>query len=200
MKIIDLTKTLSEQTEVYAGDPPFARSHMMRLPGDICNLSRMELCLHTGTHADAPFHFIENGETVDMLSPEHFAGRAYVASIEAQGGIIKTGDIKEALTYLDGENIFILYSGHESFDDIPVFENEIGALLSSCGIITFASDLPSIEPALAMHCDLLGRGIVIIEALTALSSLPEKHIFFSAAPLKIKDGDGAPLRAFAFVR
>lgn len=199
MKIYDLTKTLSEQTEVYAGDPPFSRSNMMRLPGDMCNLSRMELCLHTGTHADAPFHFIENGDTVDMLPPEHFAGRAYAAHIEAQNGVIKTDDIKEALTYLDGENIFILYSGHESFEDMPVFENEIGALLASYGIITFASDLPSVEPAEAMHRDLLGRGIIIIEALTALGSLPEKHIFLSAAPLKIKDGDGAPLRALAFV-
>lgn len=200
MKIVDLTKTLSEQTEVYAGDPPFARSLIMRLPGDMCNVSRMELCLHTGTHADAPFHFIENGDTVDMLSLEHFAGRAYAAHIEAEDGIIKTDDIREALTCLDGERIFILYSGHEGFDDIPVFENEIGTLLASYGIITFASDLPSVEPAEAMHLDLLGRGIVIIEALTALGSLPEKHIFFSAAPLKIKDGDGAPLRAFAFVR
>lgn len=200
MKIYDLTKTLSGQTEVYAGDPPFARSLMMRMPGDMCNLSRMELCLHTGTHADAPFHFIENGETVDMLSLEHFAGRAYVAHIGAEDGIIKTDDIREALAYLDGEKIFILYSGHESFDGMPVFESGIGALLASYGIITFASDLPSVEPAESVHRDLLGRGIVIIEALTALELLPEKHIFFSAAPLKIKDGDGAPLRAFAFVQ
>ncbi|MHB1154215.1 MAG: cyclase family protein [Eubacteriales bacterium] len=199
MKIYDLTKTLSEQTEVYAGDPPFARSHMMRLPGDMCNVSYINLCLHTGTHADAPFHFIENGDTVDMLSLEHFAGRAYVATIKADDGIIKTDDIREALTCLEGENIFILYSGHESFDNIPVFENEIGALLASYGINTFASDLTSVEPAEVMHRDLLGRGIVIIEALTALSSLPEKHIFFSAAPLKIKGGDGAPIRAYAIV-
>jgi kynurenine formamidase len=199
MKIYDLTKTLSGETEVYPGDPPFVRSHIMRLPGDLCNMSRAEMCLHTGTHADAPLHFIGNGAAIDALASEHFAGRAYVAAVKPENGIIRTADIKEALTHLDGERILVLYTGHESFDRIPVFENEIGELLASGGIITLASDLPSVEPTAVMHRDLLSREIVIIEALTGLGSLPADRIFLSAAPLKIKDGDGAPLRALAFI-
>lgn len=199
MKIYDLTRTLSFETEVYPGDPPFVRSAMMRLPGDVCNLSRAEMCLHTGTHADAPLHFIADGAAIDALPAEHFAGRAYVAAIKPENGIIRTAAVKEALTHLNGERILVIYTGHESFDSIPVFESEIGELIASDGIITLASDLPSVEPAAVMHRDLLGRGIVIIEALTGLGSLPADRIFLSAAPLKIKDGDGAPLRALAFI-
>lgn len=197
MKIYDLTKTISDRTEVYAGDPPPLHFNIMSLPGDMCNLSGIKLCLHTGTHADAPLHFIENGLSVDMLPPEHFAGRAYAARIETSGGVIKTGDIRKVLTHLEGEKLLVLFTGHESFENIPVFENEIGSLLSSYGVITLASDLPSMEPAEKMHRDILGHGIVIIEALAGLGSLPEDRFFLYAAPLKIKEGDGSPLRALA---
>lgn len=199
MNIYDLTRPLSEHTEIYAGDPPFAVSRLMSMPRDMCNLSRLDMGLHTGTHADAPLHFIENGVAVDALPAEHFAGRAYMAHIAAERGIIKTEAIQKAMDGLAGERIFVLYTGHEGFDGIPVFEEEIGALLASNGIITLASDLPSVEPAERMHRDLLGRGIIIIEALTDLAALPAHRFFLSAAPLKIRGGDGAPLRAFAFI-
>lgn len=199
MKIYDLTRSLSESTETYAGDPRFSMSRLMSMPRDMCNLSRADLCLHTGTHADAPLHFIENGDAVDSIPVGHFAGQAFMAHIVPNCGIIKTEDVKKAISSLAGEKIFVLHTGHEGFTGIPVFEDDIGELLASGGIITLASDLPSIEPAERMHRDLLGRGIVIIKALTTLAALPANRFFLSAAPLKIKDGDGAPLRALAFI-
>lgn len=184
MKIYDLTRTLSSETEVYPGDPAFALSHIMRMPGDMCNLGQMSLCLHTGTHADAPLHFIGNGADIGSLPLAHFAGRAYVAHIVPENGIIRTDAICRALDRLDGEHIFVVYTGHESFAGMPVFESEIGQLLRGAGIITLATDLVSAEPAGIMHRDLLEKGIVIIEALTALGRCRVTGYFCRRLPLK----------------
>ena len=79
MKIYDISQEVFTCC-VYPGDPSPERQVMMRIPeGAVCNLTAFRMCAHNGTHVDAPFHFIQEGRTIDGVALERFIGYAYVA-------------------------------------------------------------------------------------------------------------------------
>src|SRR5690606_11060142 len=77
MKIYDLTRRVSPSIAVWPGDPPFERGWGSRLSdGDPANVGWIKTGLHVGTHADAPFHFVPDGSTIDDIPLEVFVGAA----------------------------------------------------------------------------------------------------------------------------
>lgn len=77
MKIYDITAEISPALPSYSEKDVFRFEQVLQLKnGDACNLSRVMMSAHTGTHADMPLHFIENGQACDEISLEHFYGRA----------------------------------------------------------------------------------------------------------------------------
>ena len=82
MEIIDITQELFT-CNVYPGDPqPLMDRVQSTDKGDICNLTRFEMCAHNGTHIDAPFHFIGDGKKVDEMGLTPYVGDCYVARHE----------------------------------------------------------------------------------------------------------------------
>ena len=78
MKIFDISQEVFSSS-VYPGDPAPEREVLLSIgSGDVCNLTALSLCAHNGTHIDAPYHFLENGATVDGLSLEKTVGYAFV--------------------------------------------------------------------------------------------------------------------------
>ena len=93
MKIYDISQEVFS-SDVFPGDPVPKKEMISQIEnGDVCNLSKLSMCAHNGTHIDAPFHFISDGKTVDKMGLEAFVGMAYVA--EHQG----------VVSYSDAENI-----------------------------------------------------------------------------------------------
>lgn len=78
MKIYDISQEVFS-CSVFPGDPQPQRVVVQSLKnGDICNLTELKMCAHNGTHVDAPYHFLDNGKTIDQMGLEPFVGRCYV--------------------------------------------------------------------------------------------------------------------------
>ena len=79
MKIYDISQEVFS-CQVYPGDPAPERNILSSMEkGDLYNLTAFSMCAHNGTHVDAPFHFLQDGKTVDAISLDSFVGMAYVA-------------------------------------------------------------------------------------------------------------------------
>mgnify|MGYP002508894596 CR=1 FL=1 len=94
MKIYDISQEVFS-CEVYPGDPVPARQRLETIAdGALYNLTAFSMCAHNGTHVDAPFHFINEGKTIDQMPPESFVGLCYVAR---HNGEVTAGDAAEIM-------------------------------------------------------------------------------------------------------
>lgn len=173
MKIIDISMELTG-APVYHGDPEPCLDRVMDMTrGDPLNLSRLTACVHAGTHADSPLHFIPDGESVAQLSLERFIGRCTVASSPDAAAGCKT------------DKFLLKGSGRLTPTDVQKLKN--------AGIRTLGVETMSVGDH-ETHISLLGGGIVVIENLV-LGHVEDGEYFLSAAPVKLDDSDGAFVRA-----
>ncbi len=209
MKIYDLSYPIEAGMPTYPGDPATRRETLCRAERDGYNLSTLFMSPHSGTHLDAPRHFLPAGAGVDGLPLTCCVGMALHIRIPAQKGVIKVAELLDTIDAAKRpeEHILLLSTGHgkswgsgDYYTDAPVFDRPLGEALASRGITALAIDAPSVTVSPDRirdgHVDLLSREIAIIENIAAADGLAE-HIFFSAAPIKLRDGDGAPVRAYA---
>ena len=90
--LIDITQELFS-CNVFPGDPQPERKQVQSIEnGDICNLTELSMCAHNGTHADAPYHFIKDGKTIDRMGLEPFVGDCFVARMD--GGVLAEDAVK----------------------------------------------------------------------------------------------------------
>ena len=188
MKIVDITReTLS--CPVYEGDP---KSELERVKSiekfDDYNLGKITMCLHNGTHMDAPLHFIPNGKDVCEVDSNRFIGPCAV--VEVPEGII-TGDFVEEYFPRNVERVLIKTNG-------KAFLHESAAsALAYLGYVLVGVDTPSIEPPEfdgKAHKALMMDDIVILENLD-LQNIGTGKYFLVATPLKIKGAEASPVRA-----
>ena len=84
MKIYDISQEVFS-CKVFSGDPAPERQVMLRIPdGAVCNLTAFRMCAHNGTHVDAPFHFLNDGRTIDRVDLARFVGYAFVTKHEGE--------------------------------------------------------------------------------------------------------------------
>ena len=88
-KIIDISLPISAALPVWPGDPPVWMKRVSRLEeGGSANVTALRFGAHTGTHMDAPYHFIENGRTIDEIALDELIGPVQVLEIDAEFGLI----------------------------------------------------------------------------------------------------------------
>ena len=213
MKIHDVTLVLRPDMITWPGEPAPRIEPLKRIArGDSNNVSIVTLGDHVGTHVDPPLHFIEGGNTVDKLPLDALIGPCRVVKYEGAGHI--TG------AWLDGAGIpkgteRILFKTRNSdrwSDANAPFTRDFTTLNASAakwcidhGVKLVGIDYLSIEPqgpekaGYPVHMTLLRAGIVIIETLDLRTVEPGAYELI-CAPLKIKDGDGAPARVFLIER
>ena len=206
MRIVDLSQLLYPGMPVYPGDGAFSATPRYVFEKDGCNVLDLAMGAHTGTHLDVPRHFVADGATLDMLPLDRFCGTARIVRIPYREGIPLEVPA-DALEDVRPDDILVLSTGWERrvgsaayFQDYPRFAADVPERLVRTGIKALALDLPSVKsvgPSRAMHVALLGAGIVVVEGLVNLDHIRSDRFFFSAAPLRIRDGDGSPARAFA---
>lgn len=191
MKIIDISQELLS-CKVYEGDPePKIETIQSMNNGDLYNLSALSLCLHNGTHIDAPRHFIKNGMTVDEIPISTLVGVCYVA--EHQGNVTAS-DAIEILKNAQLANAAerILLKGN-----LTVTE-EAAKEFAQAGILLLGNESQSIGPEdapMAVHLALLTKGIILLEGIV-LTDIKEGQYLLNAAPLNIKCAEGSPCRAW----
>jgi arylformamidase len=199
--IIDISRLVGERTAVWPGDTPFSRNFVMAIPaGDVCNTSTLTLSAHTGTHADAPLHFVQGTEGCDALPLDRYLGRCRVVHC-ASGGPVTLDDVR-GLDLAREERLLFRTSPDLADDawrdDFPWISLPLARAAAGAGLRLMGIDTPSVDPmdskTLEAHKTLLAGRVAILESLD-LSRAPEGIWELIALPLRIAGGDASPVRA-----
>lgn len=176
----------------FPGDPAPKKQRVLSIEnGDVCNLTAFSMCAHNGTHLDAPYHFIPDGKTVDMLDPAALIGDCYVARREGALTAADAADILSAAR-AKGAAQRILIAGK------AVVTADAARVFAQAGILLIGNESQTVGPEDApkeVHLILLGAGIVLLEGIV-LTYVQEGRYLLFAAPLNLDGCDGAPCRAY----
>lgn len=174
--------------ELYPGDSaPRLESRAKITDGSDFNLSDISMCVHTGAHIDAPLHYFDDGESVDMLPPSKFIGRCVVK--QAHGPI--TAEWVEKNLPWDCKRLIIKCGSNGYLMDNAVFEL-CRFNLELIGIDSLSVAGPENEGS--VHRELLNNGIAVLEGINLTDIEPGEYFIF-APPLKIGGAEAAPCRA-----
>lgn len=212
-KIIDLTYTLSSYMLVYPGMERPVFQWLGRVNSEGYNLTKLTMLTHTGTHIDAPKHFLDDVACVDEIPLQRLFGRANIFRYkkEPEGQEITLDDIVPSEFQLEENQIFIMETGIEKYAEtkqyneiFPYPSKEVIEWLISKKIKAYMTDATAVDPVGTKdslnHYLLLGTDIPIVENLKNLYLIPkDKEFFISALPIKLKGRDGAPCRAVALI-
>lgn len=204
MEIIDISVLIEPGMIVYDGDPDVYLERVKTIAGgSSANVSKLDFGVHTGTHIDAPVHFIEGARGAETLSLDALIGPAVVVDATSQGDHLDAVAI-DALGIPAGAERVIFKTTNSALWDRPGFSADFIALtgdaaaaLVARGVRLVGIDYLSIGPkgnGVATHVTLLEAGVVILEGLDLRSVEPGAYEL-ACLPLKIAGSDGAPCRA-----
>ena len=202
-EVWDISWPLREGMVVYPGDPEVTSEPYRSLAqGQGCNLTQMRLGTHTGTHVDAPRHFLAEGETVDRLAWAALLGPARL--VQAPAGDSIGADFIRSLRLPAGSRLLLRTRAPgepppaEFPPAWPALTGEAATEIARAGVILLGVDTPSVDafhgPEPVVHRTLLGAGMALVENAD-LSAPPEGQYALLCLPLRVADGDGAPCRA-----
>jgi len=205
MHIYDITLTISPDLPVWPGDPPVKVERVAKIEeGANSNLSRMSMGVHTGTHVDAPLHFLTGGNGVESLPLNILIGRAYVLNLP-DADIITASVLKQSSIPTETNRLIIKTRNSQYLEQKdPVFRTGFVGIsadgaefLVGLGIKLIGIDYLSVAPykqSRPTHEILLKSDVVIVEGLD-LSNITQGQYTLYCLPLKIAGCDGAPARA-----
>ena len=203
-RVHDVSRPLHDGGTIYPGDPEIRfRSHSSLSRGDEANVSALSFGSHSGTHVDAPSHFLQGAMPVDEIPPERLIGPAVV--VEFPDSVTAVGADDLAAQDLRGQRRVLLRTRNSSRPTEAGFDREYCALapdgaeyLLEQGVDLVGIDALSVErfgsEDFAVHHLLLERGVVIVEGLD-LSAVSPGVYQFICLPLRLRGLDGAPARA-----
>lgn len=202
MKIYDLSPEISEDMAVYknkAEKKP--RLKVTRTVKEGANESRIEIDMHTGSHVDAPYHFLENGKTINKIRLDRFMGKCVVLNFTKINDAIKKGHFKNLKFKIQKNDIVLLKTKNikdKQYDGNFTYLEKSGAsYLTRSKIKAVGIDSLGIErnqPKHETHKILLKNDIPVFEGLD-LSRVKKGRYYFYGLPLKIRNGDASPVRA-----
>lgn len=204
---IDATATLdSATTPVYAGDAPMSFTFLKDMRrGDPLTLSAYTLGAHSGTHIDAPMHFVVDGAPIDQLSLAALIGPARVVQIPDSVQAIDAAELSRH-QWRGAERVLFRTRSTERHwmrsaafhRDFAYLAPDAAQLLADAGVRLVGIDYISAEqfgaPAPRTHRILLGKGIPIVEGLD-LSDVPAGDYDLIVLPMKVRGHEAAPARA-----
>ena len=201
--IYDITRTVSPTTHPWVGDTPFSVVPMMKIQdGASVNLMTMTTTCHIGTHADAYYHYEDDGEHPAQMPLENYVGRARVVTVTKNEGALTLDDFAE-VDLVGGERLLIHsyvsdFADNEWADKIPYLSVELIEHLAKLGYKLIGLDSPSVDAYdskdLPCHHAIQRHGLVNLEHLQ-LSGVPDGDYELIALPLKLDLACGSPVRA-----
>lgn len=202
MKVIDISMVLSDGMITYEGDPKVSLNTFKTVRKDGLMLSKIAMGLHSGTHVDAPAHYLKNGMTVDRLGPASLIGMAKVIDLTCVNDIIDRADLKNRRLRKGGMVLFktknsrLLKIKKFSRTFVHLSENAADFLIER-KIKAVGIDYLSIEKFSSkehkVHKKLLSNNIPIIEGIN-LDRVKQGMYTLVCLPLMIKKGEAAPAR------
>lgn len=208
MKLIDLTHTVANGMMIFPGDPEVSLAKGLTHEDDYCHVDRLNLNSHTGTHIDAPYHFITDGKRVTDYSVDKFVGKGRVIELynKKEGEAITAEDLSR-FDILKGDIILLAtgwyeFFGSEKYLNHPFISKGAAEYLVGKGVSIVAVDFLNVDPTLyeswEAHPVLLSNDVLIVENVAnSLDLQASKSYEFSFLPLKIDGSDGSPVRGIA---
>ena len=202
MKFFDISLKIHNSMLVWRDDPPSQIDILATVENDGYGMSNLKLTTHTGTHIDAPNHFVANGAGIDQIPLEKLIGPCKVLDMTNIGrNEILPEDFKNPLE--KGDRILLKTGNYKLLkdsqfpDEYVSLSEEAAKFLVSKNINLVGIDFLGIEkennPGHPVHVTLLSAGVVNVEGLDLENIEPGEYELI-CLPLKIKDGDGAPAR------
>jgi len=209
MKIYDVTVPISSTMPIYAGDPPArVESAKSLASGDSSNVSHLDFGAHSGTHVDAPNHFIEGGRRIDQLDLHKLIGPCrvvHVANDVQTIGPEHFGDLGDAKRVIFKTKNSAFWNDSEFHSDFAHLGPAAADALVANGVELVGIDYLSIEKFHsgdhAVHKAFLSKEIVILEGLD-LRTVEAGDFELICLPLKYVggNGDGAPARTILIAK
>ena len=201
MKLVDISIPIRDAMAVYRGNPPVRLRPFKTLRKDGVDVSELCLGSHTGTHVDAPNHFIKGAIGIDRVDLARFIGPAWVADLRRVRGGIGAADLDRARIPRGTRRILLRTSNSRLWHPARAFTTDFVYLATDGadwmvdrGVQLVGIDYLSIEGCGVEHHRLLGAGIPILEGLD-LFNLRAGRWQLAALPLRITDGDAGLTRA-----
>ena len=202
-KIIDISMELSDTTPEWPGDKPFSYElSVTKEQSGSVNVGNLQTSTHIGTHIDAPFHYDDQGLKIDELPLDVYLSKAQVMDVSGLEKI-SPSDFKPLES---GVTALLLktasWKERNKFPETwPVFDVSVAQWLADNGVTLLGVDVPSVDPKtskeLAMHQAMNRHQRFILEGIV-LDDVAEGVYRLVALPLKIKGGDGSPVRAILY--
>jgi len=214
MKVIDLTLTVSNKIPTFPGSPQPNFIPWENIKDDGYNLELLFLSSHTGTHMDAPHHFLEKGTKIHEISLEKLVSEAVLIKSRKKSNesITKTDIQKFEKKHgkIESFSSVIFYTGWQRnlqkkyyFTKNPGLSVSAAKYLASKKINLVGIDSPSIDVGtdskFSVHQIFAKKGMLIVENLANLDKIKSSKFHLVVLPLKLKNATGSPVRAVAFV-
>ena len=201
----DITLPFSDRLPPWPGEPKPVVERLLSLDrGDVANVSRVDSCVHYGTHMDAPLHFIDGGNGIEAMPVDGLIGPALVVHLPDADAI--TADLLDAQDIPGGTERILFKTrnsdlwndlDHEFFEDFVAVLPDGAEWLVEHGIRLAGIDYLSIETyhteEFPTHKILLGAGMAIAEGLDFRAVEPGVYEM-ACLPMKVAGSDGAPAR------
>ena len=206
MVIFDISIPITPEMPVWPGDPPVILEKMASMDaGDHDNISRLSCSVHTGTHVDAPHHFLNDHRTVEKMALDVLIGPAEIILLADDVDLV-TADTLEKANVPEGTLRLLIRTrnSHQWVSENNTFYKDFVGVsqdgadwIVNRGIRLVGIDYLSVAPfqrSIATHETLLKGGIIILEGVN-LSAVPPGRYQLYCLPLKLVGSDGAPARA-----
>jgi arylformamidase len=205
MIIHDVTLPISPDMPVWPGDPSVVLERVSSMDaGAHDNVSRLACGVHTGTHVDAPHHFLNDGRTVESLSLDILIGPAMVVKIPDEAGVVNEAVLENAAIPAGTDRLLLRTRNSKLWeqDERNFFTGFVGISADGAdwlvkhGVKLIGIDYLSVAPyhqSIPTHRALLEAGIIIIEGLDLSAIVPGPYTLY-CLPLKLVGSDGAPAR------
>ena len=214
MKILDLTLTISDKIPVFPGSPHPHFIPWEKIKDDGYNLELLFLSSHTGTHLDAPYHFLEKGAKIHEISLKKLVSNAVLIKSRKKSNESVTKTDIQKFEKKHGKiasfSSVIFYTGWQRnlqkkyyFTKNPGLSVSAAKYLASKKISLVGIDSPSIDlgtdSKFSVHQIFAKKGMLIVENLANLEKIKSSKFHLVVLPLKLKNATGSPVRAIAFV-
>lgn len=201
-RLIDVTRALSKDIPVWPGSRHFEQKQLRTGAKDGWTESEIQMNIHTGTHVDAPLHFLQEGADVSSLDPDQMMGKVWVK--DCTGNLVISRDLLDSDPKLKGvRRVFFKTRNSENttrFDpEFVALESEAAEWLADRNYEMVGVDGPSVQRFSdsnnRTHEVLLSQSVFVVENLI-LKGIKEGPYEYYAFPLKILGAEGAPARVF----
>ena len=200
-RLIDITRPLHNGTPEWPGDTPVAFNFVARIAnGDAVNVGHLSVSVHNGTHADAPYHYNDDGIPIDQVPLETYVGSARVVDIRDWTAITIPQLI--AIDAGSAERLLLrtgAWTRPDAFPQSwPLMDPDVPTWLNAQGVKLIGLDAPSVDELtskdLPIHLACNAAGLFIMENLL-LDEAPAGDYELIALPLRLTGADGSPVRA-----